>query len=75
MGNSDEFGGEEARWTASTSGDDVESQHDEPADLSQVRSQNGHGCAELSEKNGSTDDPFEVSFTGDDDPMCPRSSK
>lgn len=74
MGNSDEFGGE-AQWTASTSGDDVESQRDEPTDLSQIRSQNGHGCAELSEKDERAHDPFEVSFTGDDDPMCPRSSK
>lgn len=73
MGNSDEFGGKEVQWTVSTSGDEVESQCDGPADLIQVRSQNGHGCAELSEKNESADDPFEVSFAGDDDPMCPRS--
>ncbi|KAI8944078.1 major facilitator superfamily domain-containing protein [Xylaria longipes] len=45
------------------------------AQWSPARSQNGHGCADLSDKDGEKDedDPFEVSFDGDDDPMCPRS--
>ncbi|KAI0850093.1 MFS general substrate transporter [Daldinia vernicosa] len=49
-----------------------------------VRSNNGHGCADL-EEGDATDgtitpaqrqiekDPFEVSWDGDDDPLCPRS--
>ncbi|KAI0484023.1 putative bicyclomycin resistance protein [Xylariaceae sp. FL0804] len=49
-----------------------------------VRSQNGHGCADVGddgpdgtgvsrEQNPEKDDPFEVAWEGDDDPHCPRS--
>lgn len=49
-----------------------------------VRSHNGHGCADLEEGSEldthGTDgaglpekDPFEISWDGDDDPLCPRS--
>ncbi|RYO83606.1 hypothetical protein DL762_006055 [Monosporascus cannonballus] len=52
--------------------------------VARVRSQNGHGCADLEESGGPEDmppqdrpelekDSFEVSWDGDDDPMCPRS--
>ncbi|KAI1290553.1 major facilitator superfamily domain-containing protein [Xylaria venustula] len=66
--------GDEAQWTTSENRDDSESQSDETVDLSPVRSQNGHGVADLSDNNeNGIADPFEVSFDGDDDPMCPRS--
>lgn len=55
--------------------------------LSRIRSNNGHGCADLEEDEGdATDDtlattqpqnekdPFEVAFDGDNDPLCPRST-
>ncbi|TRX92787.1 hypothetical protein FHL15_006193 [Xylaria flabelliformis] len=78
MGSNHELGAEEAIWTSPTNGDgeSTESRSDGTIELGHTRSQNGHGCADLSdkdekEKNGS--DPFEVSFDGDDDPMCPRS--
>ncbi|KAI0537053.1 major facilitator superfamily domain-containing protein [Xylaria digitata] len=64
--------GDEAQWTPSTNRDDTESQSDDTIDLGPTRSQNGHGCADLSDKDDN-EDPFEVSFDGDDDPMCPRS--
>ncbi|KAI3341705.1 major facilitator superfamily domain-containing protein [Ustulina deusta] len=68
------FEGDEAQWTTSASRDDAESQSDETIELGPARSQNGHGCADLSDKDDDGDgDPFEVSFDGDDDPMCPRS--
>jgi hypothetical protein len=46
-----------------------------------LRSNNGHGCAELEDSADEADfgggsagkDPFEVSWDGDDDPFCPRS--
>ncbi|RYP70139.1 hypothetical protein DL771_005651 [Monosporascus sp. 5C6A] len=52
--------------------------------VTRVRSQNGHGCADLEESGELEDvpsqdrpelekDSFEVSWDGDDDPMCPRS--
>ncbi|KAI0596970.1 major facilitator superfamily transporter [Biscogniauxia sp. FL1348] len=52
--------------------------------LERVRSQNGHGCADLdagSETDGTNSpsppgtvkDAFEVGWDGDDDPRCPRS--
>ncbi|RYP39070.1 hypothetical protein DL767_002333 [Monosporascus sp. MG133] len=52
--------------------------------VARVRSQNGHGCDDLEESGGPEDmpsrdrpelekDSFEVSWDGDDDPMCPRS--
>lgn len=52
--------------------------------VTRMRSQNGHGCADLEESGGPEDmssqdrpelekDSFEVSWDGDDDPMCPRS--
>jgi hypothetical protein len=47
--------------------------------LSRVRTHNGHGCDDnheqtlvLSHKNAPKD-PYEISWEGDDDPMCPRS--
>ncbi|KAI1343822.1 MFS general substrate transporter [Xylariaceae sp. FL0016] len=51
---------------------------------SSLCSQNGHGCADLEDGIGTDEtaapdqpnsekDPFEVSWDGDDDPMCPRS--
>ncbi|KAI1652498.1 MFS general substrate transporter [Daldinia decipiens] len=52
--------------------------------LARARSNNGHGCADLEEGDATDDtltpaqrhiekDPFEVSWDGDDDPLCPRS--
>ncbi|KAI1636614.1 major facilitator superfamily transporter [Biscogniauxia mediterranea] len=52
--------------------------------LERVRSQNGHGCADLDAGSGTDDtnspippgtvkDVFEVGWDGDDDPRCPRS--
>ncbi|KAI1780570.1 MFS general substrate transporter [Hypoxylon cercidicola] len=52
--------------------------------LSRIRSNNGHGCADLEESDATDDtlastqpqnekDPFEVAWDGDDDPLCPRS--
>ncbi|KAI1800203.1 MFS general substrate transporter [Daldinia bambusicola] len=52
--------------------------------LARIRSNNGHGCADLEEGDATDDtaasaqrevekDPFEVSWDGDDDPLCPRS--
>ncbi|KAI0014807.1 putative bicyclomycin resistance protein [Xylariomycetidae sp. FL0641] len=53
--------------------------------VGRVRSNNGHGCAELEkgEPSGAGNtlhgdsenetDPFEVSWDGDEDPLCPRS--
>lgn len=43
-----------------------------------VRSNNGHGCADLDnsadEANGTVEkDPFEVAWDSDNDPLCPRS--
>ncbi|KAI3317639.1 MFS general substrate transporter [Xylariaceae sp. AK1471] len=65
---------DEARWTASIDGDEPGSQSDETIELGPARSQNGHGCADLQDKHENDQgDPFEVSFDGDDDPMCPRS--
>ncbi|KAI1348594.1 major facilitator superfamily domain-containing protein [Xylaria sp. FL0043] len=63
---------DDAQWTSVANRDDTESQSDETIEFGPVRSQNGHGCADFpsKERNG---DPFEVSFVGDDDPMCPRS--
>lgn len=55
-----------------------------PPSLSHIRSNNGHGCADL-EEGDATDatltssqpqdekDPFEVAWDGDNDPSCPRS--
>ncbi|RYC61973.1 hypothetical protein CHU98_g4244 [Xylaria longipes] len=77
MGSSHELGADEAQWSTPTNGDgdDTESRSDGTIELGPARSQNGHGCADLSDKDGEKDedDPFEVSFDGDDDPMCPRS--
>ncbi|KAI0418628.1 major facilitator superfamily domain-containing protein [Xylaria grammica] len=65
--------GDEAQWTTSADKDDAESQSDDVTiELGPARSQNGHGCADLSDTDDH-EDPFEVSFDGDDDPMCPRS--
>lgn len=55
--------------------------------VTRVRSNNGHGCADLEESDDIDDvddefapevpraekDPFEVAWDGDDDPLCPRS--
>lgn len=53
--------------------------------VAHVRSQNGHGCAELEERKWVSDglpseiraepgkDPFEVSWDSEDEPLCPRS--
>ncbi|ETS82306.1 hypothetical protein PFICI_07308 [Pestalotiopsis fici W106-1] len=51
--------------------------------IGRLRSNNGHGCAELDDSadetealdrvDGSSKDPFEVSWDGDNDPFCPRS--
>lgn len=53
--------------------------------VAHVRSQNGHGCADLEESGWpanelpsqiiteSEKDPFEVSWDSDDDPLCPWS--
>ncbi|KAI1104428.1 putative bicyclomycin resistance protein [Jackrogersella minutella] len=52
--------------------------------ITRIRSNNGHGCADLEEGDATDDtltlaqartekDPFEVSWDGDDDPLCPRS--
>ncbi|KAI1420188.1 major facilitator superfamily domain-containing protein [Xylaria sp. FL1777] len=65
------FEGDEAQWTTSSKRDDAESQSEGTIELGPVRSQNGHGCADLSDSDDNGD-PFEVSFNGDDDPMCPR---
>ncbi|OTA95765.1 hypothetical protein M434DRAFT_393409 [Hypoxylon sp. CO27-5] len=50
--------------------------------IARVRSNNGHGCADLEEGDATDDtltsqpqvekDPFEVAWDGDDDPLCPR---
>src|SRR5213076_2263550 len=76
-----DFESDRAQRSASMDGDEPGSQSDETIELGQARSQNGHGCADLQDdhRNGrprnEKDDPFEVSFDGDDDPMCPRSSE
>ncbi|KAI2620156.1 MFS general substrate transporter [Hypomontagnella submonticulosa] len=55
-----------------------------PSSIGRVRSNNGHGCADLEEGDTTEDtltstqpqnekDPFEVVWDGDDDPLCPRS--
>ncbi|KAI1461038.1 MFS general substrate transporter [Annulohypoxylon moriforme] len=53
--------------------------------IARVRSNNGHGCADLEESDDSTDDtltpnhpqvekdPFEVAWESDTDPECPKS--
>ncbi|RWA03625.1 hypothetical protein EKO27_g11479 [Xylaria grammica] len=65
--------GDEAQWTTSADKYDAKSQSDDVTiELGPARSQNGHGCADLSDTDDH-EDPFEVSFDGDDDPMCPRS--
>ncbi|KAK7746625.1 hypothetical protein SLS62_009346 [Diatrype stigma] len=54
------------------------------ASIARVRSQNGHGCADLDESEWPDDtlspdrtelekDPFEVSWESEDEPLCPRS--
>lgn len=53
------------------------------ATVTRMRSNNGHGCAELDDSadeaeavgrvHGPVKDPFEVSWDGDNDPFCPRS--
>ncbi|KAI1146709.1 MFS general substrate transporter [Nemania diffusa] len=75
MGSSHELEAKEAQSNMSTEGDDAGSQSDGTIELGPARSQNGHGCADLSDKDesGDVDHSFEVSFDGDDDPMCPRS--
>lgn len=65
---------EDDRATMSASREELESHSDETIELGPTRSQNGHGCADISDKDDDGD-PFEVSFDGDDDPMCPRSSR
>ncbi|KAI0843772.1 putative bicyclomycin resistance protein [Hypoxylon sp. FL0890] len=51
--------------------------------VARVRSNNGHGCADLEEGDATDDtltsaqaeaekDPFEVAWDGDHDPLCPR---
>ncbi|KAJ8121647.1 hypothetical protein O1611_g10047 [Lasiodiplodia mahajangana] len=77
MGSAHELEAEEAQWAVSTDGDDVESESDGSLELGPARSQNGHGCADLSDekeemRHAHGDAPFEVLFDGDDDPMCPR---
>ncbi|KAI0403017.1 major facilitator superfamily domain-containing protein [Xylaria palmicola] len=73
MGSSQELGEKDPEWIGN--GDDTESRSDATVELGPVRSQNGHGCADLSDldEDGNGNDPFEVSFSGDDDPMNPRS--
>ncbi|GAP92182.2 putative drug proton antiporter yhk8 [Rosellinia necatrix] len=73
MGASEELEGEEPQYTTSTNSDDAGPPDEGTAELGLVRSQNGHGCADLPDKAESEHDPFEVSFDGDGDPMCPRS--
>lgn len=73
MGSSSKLEDEGAQGFQFTDGDDAESQSDGTLELGPARSQNGHGCADLSDEDARRDDPFEVSFDGDDDPMCPRS--
>lgn len=75
MGSSSKLEDEGAQGFQFTDGDDAESQSDGTLELGPARSQNGHGCADLSDEDARRDDPFEVSFDGDDDPMCPRSSE
>jgi hypothetical protein len=79
MKSSQVLGGDGAQWTASLDGDEPGSQSDGTVELGQMRSQNGNGCGDLPDKhvNGQSqkDDPFAISFDGDDDPMCPRSSE
>lgn len=81
MRSNQELGVEGAQWTTPTDGDeeDTESRSDGTIELGPARSQNGHGCADLSDKDENAEkndsDAFEVSFDGDDDPMCPRSSE
>lgn len=53
--------------------------------LGHMRSNNGHGCADLVDSNDEVEalggvggretekDPFDVAWDGDDDPLCPRS--
>jgi hypothetical protein len=51
--------------------------------IGRMRSNNGHGCAELDDSadeaeapgrvNSPSKDPFEVSWDNDNDPFCPRS--
>ncbi|KAI0518585.1 major facilitator superfamily domain-containing protein [Xylaria bambusicola] len=62
--------GDQAAMSASR--EDVESHSDETIELGPTRSQNGHGCADISDKDDEGD-PFEVSFDSDEDPLCPRS--
>lgn len=75
MGSSSKLDDEGAQWAQSTDGDDAQSRSDDMIELGPARSQNGHGCADLEDEDETGDDPFEVSFDGDDDPMCPRSSE
>jgi len=83
MGTRQEPDSDGAQWSGSTEGDEPapQTQKQGLAALGPSRSQNGHGCADLpeaDEKDHSQreeSDPFEVSFDGDDDPMCPRSSE
>ncbi|KAI0138886.1 MFS general substrate transporter [Xylariaceae sp. FL1272] len=56
----------------------MESRSENSLELGIVRSQNGHGCADLPDDYElhpprPKGDPFEVSFDGDDDPLNPRS--
>jgi hypothetical protein len=51
--------------------------------IGRVRSNNGHGCADLGDRTDSSDaaaqdiatekSPFEVNWDNDQDPLCPRS--
>ncbi|KAI8624621.1 MFS general substrate transporter [Xylariaceae sp. FL1651] len=70
---------DQARGNGSCDRDESRSQSDTTVELSPARSQNGHGCSDLPDKHendesrNQKEDPFEVSFDGDNDPMCPRS--
>jgi hypothetical protein len=83
MGTNQEPDSDEAQQPGSTEGmgSMPQTQTQGLAALGPSRSQNRHGCADLpdaDEKDHSQEensDPFEVSFDGEDDPMCPRSSE
>ncbi|KAI1825129.1 MFS general substrate transporter [Xylaria intraflava] len=71
MGPDHDVEGDKASLSAEVN--DADRHSDELNELGPSRSQNGHGCADLPVQEKSGEDPFEVSFDGDDDPMCPRS--
>ncbi|KAI2641974.1 major facilitator superfamily domain-containing protein [Xylaria nigripes] len=73
MGSSDELESNKAQWTQTTIGDDSRRRSDAALELDIIRSHNGHGVADLPDNDQNQNTAFEVSFSGDDDPMSPRS--